>query len=309
MAYDLLIKNGRVIDGSGMPAFLGDVGIRKGKIVEIGRLRGDAARTIDANGLVIAPGFIDSHCHFDAQVTWDPLCTFSCYHGATTVIIGNCSLGIAPVRPGTGERVSEFLSYVEAIPMDTLKTVTMTWETFGEYLDTIDKATYMGPTPNTTPHRMLGALGPRMVGLAGERTSGALTYFMPPEHTVLARGDIDSTNPAANLAVEQMIVLETDKAKARAIAVAGMTRYLRLPNYTNSLKRVGFTDADIDAGNGEPSQRLIDAVIVCGDEATIKNRVAEHHAAGANHVCIQVLTDTPQIVPMAQWNRLADALL
>ena len=177
------------------------------------------------------------------------------------------------------------------------------------YLDTIDKATYMGPTPNTTPHRMLGALGPRMVGLAGERTSGALTYFMPPEHTALARGDIDSTNPAANLAVEQMVVLETDKAKARAIAVAGMTRYLRLPNYTNSLKRVGFTDADIDAGNGEPSQRLIDAVIVCGDEATIKNRVAEHHAAGANHVCIQVLTDTPQVVPMAQWNRLADALL
>jgi probable F420-dependent oxidoreductase len=106
-----------------------------------------------------------------------------------------------------------------------------------------------------------------------------------------------------------MVVLETDKAKARAIAVAGMTRYLRLPNYTNSLKRVGFTDADIDAGNGEPSQRLIDAVIVCGDEATIQKRVAEHHAAGANHVCIQVLTDTPQVVPMAQWNRLADALL
>jgi len=153
MAYDLLIKNGRVIDGSGMPAFLGDVGIRKGKIVEIGRLRGDAARTIDANGLVVAPGFIDSHCHFDAQVTWDPLCTFSCYHGATTVIIGNCSLGMAPVRPGTAERVEEFLSYVEAIPMDTLKTVDVTWESLGEYMDAIDKrlgvnvATFIGHTP------------------------------------------------------------------------------------------------------------------------------------------------------------------
>jgi probable F420-dependent oxidoreductase len=148
-----------------------------------------------------------------------------------------------------------------------------------------------------------------MVSLAGERTSGALTYFMPPEHTALARNDISSTNPAANLAVEQMVVLETDTTKSRAIAIAGMTRYLRLPNYTNSLKRVGFTDADIDSGNGEPSSRLIDAVVVCGDEATIHKRVAEHHAAGANHVCIQVLTDTPQVVPMTQWNRLADALL
>lgn len=139
MAYDLLIKNGRVVDGSGMPAFSADIGIRNGKIVDIGKLKGDAKRTIDAKGQVVAPGFIDSHTHFDAQVTWDPLCTYSCYHGATTVIFGNCSLGIAPVRPGTGERVAEFLSYVEAIPMDTLKTVNMTWETFGEYLDTIDQ--------------------------------------------------------------------------------------------------------------------------------------------------------------------------
>src|SRR5213596_2170134 len=98
MAYDLLIKNGRIIDGSGMPAFRGDVAVQHGKIVSIGKLRDSAARTIDADGLVVAPGFIDNHCHYDAQVTWDPLCTFSCYHGATSVIIGNCSLALAPVR-------------------------------------------------------------------------------------------------------------------------------------------------------------------------------------------------------------------
>jgi len=102
MAYDLLIQNGRVIDGSGMPAFRGDIGISKGKIVAIGKLRDAAARTIDADGLVVAPGFIDNHCHYDAQVTWDPLCSFSCYHGATSVIIGNCSLALAPVRPRQG---------------------------------------------------------------------------------------------------------------------------------------------------------------------------------------------------------------
>src|SRR4051812_17213499 len=153
MTYDILIKNGRVVDGMGSPAFKADVGIRNGKIAGIGRLRGDARRTIDAKGQVVAPGFIDSHTHFDAQVAWDPLCTWSCYHGVTTVITGNCSLGLAPVRPGTGERVSEFLSYVEAIPMGTLKTVNFTWRTFGEYLDTIDKqlgvnvAAMVGHTP------------------------------------------------------------------------------------------------------------------------------------------------------------------
>ena len=88
---------------------------------------------------MVAPGFIDNHCHYDAQVTWDPLCTFSCYHGATSVIIGNCSLALAPVRRGRETRLAEFLSYVEAIPMEVLNTVQMTWETVGEYMDTLDQ--------------------------------------------------------------------------------------------------------------------------------------------------------------------------
>jgi N-acyl-D-aspartate/D-glutamate deacylase len=139
MAYDLLIKNGRVIDGSGMPAFRGDVAVSNGKIVATGKLRDSATRTIDADGLVVSPGFVDNHCHYDAQVTWDPLCTFSCYHGATSVVIGNCSLALAPVRHGNEERLAEFLSYVEAIPMDVLRTIDVSWETIGEYMDTLDK--------------------------------------------------------------------------------------------------------------------------------------------------------------------------
>src|SRR4029453_13367779 len=123
MAYDLLIQNGRVIDRSGRPPFRGDIAIRHGKVVELGKLRGTATRTIDAHGLVVAPGFVDNHCHYDAQVTWDPLCPFSCYHGAPSVIIGNCSLSLAPVRPGGQERLAEFLSYVEGIPMEVLRTV------------------------------------------------------------------------------------------------------------------------------------------------------------------------------------------
>jgi N-acyl-D-amino-acid deacylase len=141
MTYDILIKNGRIVDGSGGPSFRGDVGIKDGKIVEIGKLSGPATRTVDAEGLAVAPGFIDNHCHYDAQVTWDPLCSFSCDHGATTVIFGNCSLSLAPVKKSRKEqrRLSEFLSYVEAIPMEVLDTLEFTWETFPEYLDEMDK--------------------------------------------------------------------------------------------------------------------------------------------------------------------------
>jgi len=140
MIYDLLVKNGRIIDGSGIPSFSGDVAVSHGKIVELGRLGGPAKRVIDAEGLIIAPGFVDNHCHYDAQVTWDPLCTFSCYHGATTVIIGNCSLAVAPVRPGNQEKLIGMLSQVEAIPMDVLQAgMTWSWETFPQYMEVVGR--------------------------------------------------------------------------------------------------------------------------------------------------------------------------
>jgi len=139
MAYDLLIKNGLIVDGSGLPPFHGDVGVKDGKIVDLGKLSGAAGQTIDADGLAVSPGFIDNHCHYDAQVTWDPLCTFSPQHGATTVIFGNCSLSLAPVRRGNQERMAEFLSYVEAIPMEVLRTVDVDWETFPQYMDRLNK--------------------------------------------------------------------------------------------------------------------------------------------------------------------------
>jgi N-acyl-D-aspartate/D-glutamate deacylase len=138
MAYDLLIKNGRIIDGSGRPAFHGDVGVSRGKIAELGKLDGPARRTIEADGRVVAPGFVDNHCHYDAQVLWDPLCTFSSHHGATTVIIGNCSLTLAPVKAPEREKLAGMLSYVEAIPMDVLQAgVPWTWESFPEYMRAI----------------------------------------------------------------------------------------------------------------------------------------------------------------------------
>jgi N-acyl-D-amino-acid deacylase len=138
MAFDLLIKNGRIVDGSGRPGFHGDVGVMGGRIVELGRLDGPASRVIEADGRVVAPGFVDNHCHYDAQVLWDPLCTYSCHHGATTVIIGNCSLALAPVKAPEREKLAGMLSYVEAIPMDVLQAgVPWNWETFPEYMGAI----------------------------------------------------------------------------------------------------------------------------------------------------------------------------
>src|SRR2546425_9081447 len=98
MTYDLLIKNGRIIDGSGRPAFHGDVGVARGRIVELGRLDGPARRGIEVGRSVVAPGIVVNHFHYEGQVLWDPLCTFSYHHGATRVVIGKCSLALAPIK-------------------------------------------------------------------------------------------------------------------------------------------------------------------------------------------------------------------
>ncbi len=140
MSYDLLLKNGRVVDGSGGPSYAGDVGVVDGRIVETGKLGSSARRIIDVQGQVIAPGFIDNHCHYDAQALWDPLCTFACYHGATTVINGNCSLGLAPARPEERADLVSMLSRVEAIPIGSLQAgVEWSWESVPQYLETLDR--------------------------------------------------------------------------------------------------------------------------------------------------------------------------
>jgi N-acyl-D-amino-acid deacylase len=141
VAFDLVIKDGMVVDGAGNPRRRTDVAIREGRIVEIGRVRtSDAARVIDARGLVVAPGFIDIHTHFDAQVFWDPYLTTSGWHGVTSAVIGNCGFGFAPVRPELRERSMQSMTAVEAIPTETLRAgLPWDWVTFPEYLDSIER--------------------------------------------------------------------------------------------------------------------------------------------------------------------------
>ena len=134
--YDLLIKGGRIYDGSGLPSYLGDVGVKDGRIVETGRLTGRASRVIDADGLAVSPGFIDFHTHLDAQLLWDPLATSSCFHGITTVISGNCALALAPCKEQDRDTILKSFERVEAISLAALRAgVPWAWTTFPEYLD------------------------------------------------------------------------------------------------------------------------------------------------------------------------------
>jgi N-acyl-D-aspartate/D-glutamate deacylase len=140
MGLDLLIRNGTVVDGSGAARYQGDVGIRQGQIVEIGRIRVGAERVIDADGLIVAPGFVDGHTHMDAQVAWDRIGSCSCWHGVTTVIMGNCGFALAPCRPEEREWFARCLTAVEDIPTESmLAGIDWTWETFPEYLATVDR--------------------------------------------------------------------------------------------------------------------------------------------------------------------------
>ncbi|HXV06774.1 MAG TPA: amidohydrolase family protein [Burkholderiales bacterium] len=136
MAFDLMIRHGLVVDGTGAPARHADIAIRDGRISQIGRVSGTAKASIDAADCVVAPGFIDPHTHYDAQICWDGALTPSCWHGVTSVVLGNCGVGIAPCRPGTREVAMRDLVNVEAIPYEVLERgIAWDWETFPEYLD------------------------------------------------------------------------------------------------------------------------------------------------------------------------------
>src|SRR5215467_1296784 len=139
---DILIKGGTVVDGTRVPRYRADVWIKDGKIAQIGgRAHGFAKITIDADGLIVAPGFVDLHTHYDAQIRWDPYCTISGWHGVTSLVLGNCGFGFAPVRPDFRERSMLTMTRTEAIPYDAMKVgMTWDWETIPQYLDSLDRS-------------------------------------------------------------------------------------------------------------------------------------------------------------------------
>jgi N-acyl-D-aspartate/D-glutamate deacylase len=189
--FDLVIHNARICDGTGQPSFMGTLGVKDGLITHIGQETGLAAqRTIDAAGLALAPGFIDPHTHYDAQIAWDPLLTSSPWHGVTTVVMGNCGVGVAPVRPETRDILLHDLVNVEAIPYEVMQAgIDWGWESYGEYLDAIDR-------------RGLG------INVAG------LVAFTPLRHYVMGEASFERQATAEEIASMRRLLREAMRAGA-----------------------------------------------------------------------------------------------
>jgi probable F420-dependent oxidoreductase len=170
------------------------------------------------------------------------------------------------------------------------------YSTMVGYLDDLDKAGLRAG------HRVLAALGPKMLELSRDRAAGAIPYLVTPEHTAQAR---ERLGEGPLLAPEFKVVLDSDPSRARATARAYLARYLELPNYTKNFLTLGFTDADVTGGG---SDRLIDAVFAWGDETTIRARVDAFHDAGADHVALQLVEDDMTHLPREGWRRLAALL-
>lgn len=165
------------------------------------------------------------------------------------------------------------------------------------FLDGLDDA----EQPVAAEDRVLAALGPKMLRLAADRSRGAHPYLVTPEHTATAR---ERLGEGPLLLPEQTAVLSTDTDTAREIGRNWVRSYLSMPNYANNMLRIGFTEDDV----ASVSDRLVDAIVVCGNEEAIRRRVDEHKAAGADHVCVQVLDADPSALPLEQWRRLAPVL-
>ena len=167
--YDTIIRNGMIVDGTRLPRYRADLGIKAGRIVKIGRLNPrDASDVIDADGLIVAPGYIDLHTHYDAQVFWDPYCSISGWHGVTSAVIGNCGFGFAPVAPEMRERSMLTMTRVEAIPYACMKAgMPWDWVTFPEFLSSIER------TPkgiNLLPYVPVAPIMVWVMGLAEAKT-------------------------------------------------------------------------------------------------------------------------------------------
>jgi N-acyl-D-amino-acid deacylase len=181
--YDVIIKDGTIFDGRRNPRFRGDVAVKDGKIAELGRVRSsDAKQVIDATGLHVAPGFIDLHTHYDSQLFWDPYCSTSGWHGITSVVIGNCGFGFAPVRPEQRERAMLTMTRNEAVPLAAMREgMPWDWSTFPEFLDSVDR------TPKSVNVLAYVPLNPLMVWAMGLERAKSGVLPSDAEHAEMSR--------------------------------------------------------------------------------------------------------------------------
>ena len=249
MAYDLLIRNGTVIDGTGASRYQADVAVAHGRIAEIGKIGGAAAtRVIDADGCIVAPGFIDPHTHYDAQICWDPAISPSSWHGVTSVVMGNCGVGIAPCRPEAREVATRDLVNVEAIPFEVLNEgITWDWVTFPEFLDA---AAQRGSALNLG---FIAPLTPFRHWVMGE---ASLERAATPDETSQIKRLIRQAVDAGAFGWSTTVLNQHVGYEARPLACRNASR-AELKAYGNALK---------EAGKGAIEIALTQTVGVLSDE-------------------------------------------
>lgn len=230
MSYDLVIKNGTVVDGTGAPRYQADIAVANGKIAEIGKITDGAQKTIDASDLIVSPGFVDPHTHYDAQICWDPLITSSSWHGVTSLVMGNCGVGLAPCKPEVREIAAWDLVNVESIPFDVLsKGVTWDWTTFPQYMDAAAKR---GSGIN------LGFLAPltpfRHFVMGDESMDRAAT----PEETAQIKALIKEAVAAGAMGFTTSFIAQHIGYKGRPLACR-QASFDEFRAYSNALKELG----------------------------------------------------------------------
>jgi len=232
--FDLKIINGTIVDGTGQPGYVGDIAVKDGVIVEIGSaVDGDARETIDATGFVVSPGFVDIHTHYDGQATWDPVLDPSASHGVTTVVVGNCGVGFAPVRPGKEEWLVELMEGVEDIPGTALhEGIEWSWETFPQYLDALAAREYSMDLAAFLPH------APLRVYVMGDR--GALD--VEPTETEISEmaSHVRASIEAGAIGV----------STSRSLNHRTLDGELVPGTFANSTELVALAQAMVDAGGG-----------------------------------------------------------
>ena len=232
--FDLKIINGTIVDGTGTAGFVGDVAITDGRIVAIApHVEGEAREVIDATGLVVAPGFVDIHTHYDGQATWDPVLDPSASHGVTTVVIGNCGVGFAPVQPGREQWLVELMEGVEDIPGTALhEGIQWSWETFPEYLDALAAREYSMDIAAFLPH------APLRVYVMGDR--GTLDVDPSPEELAQMAEHVRASIEAGAIGV----------STSRSLNHRTLDGELVPGTFADSAELVALAQAMVDAGGG-----------------------------------------------------------
>jgi N-acyl-D-amino-acid deacylase len=251
--HDLVIRSGTIVDGTGAPPFEGDVAVSDGHIVDVGAVDGPARRTIDADGLLVTPGFVDIHTHYDGQATWDPLLTPSCWQGVTTVVMGNCGVGFAPVKPDRHDWLIGLMEGVEDIPGAALHAgIRWNWESFPEYLEHLDSLPFAIDIGTQVPH---GAVRGYVMGDRGADNEPATPTDIDAMARIVAEGievgalGFSTSRTIMHMAVDGRPVPGTFAAEDELFGIGEVLR--RAGTGVFELAPAGALGEDLDAPDQE----------------------------------------------------------